>query len=136
MPSLPSPPLLYPRDLQYDWVANRVWSIPLPPSRLGWVLFLTCSDLKTNTGNQLQEGYGDMTNDQGRSSFFLEEMSPKVFFSLILTYTSSHSHRYIQCTLTHTHTQIRGSQSHWVTSSCSWPFGQRWGRIYLYEYEV
>ena len=45
-----------------------------------------------------------MTNDQGRSSLFLEEMNPKVFFSLILTYTSSHSHAYIQCTHTHTHT--------------------------------
>lgn len=53
MPSLPPSALLYPGDLQHDCAANSVWAIPIPPGKLGGIWFHTCSNLKTNTGNQL-----------------------------------------------------------------------------------
>ena len=60
-------------------------------------------------------------------------------YSLILPPTHTHIYDDHSHTYTHTHThthRYRRSQSQWVTSSCSWPFGQRWSSIYLYECEV
>lgn len=95
MPSLPSSPLLYPRDLQYDWVANFVWSIPIPPSRLGWILFHTWSNLKTNTGNQLL-GWEAMLIwpmiKEGPLSGSLQGITSKVLSSHMYIHTPTDGH--------------------------------------------
>lgn len=109
IPSLPSSPSLYPRDLQYDWVANFVWSIPIPPSRLGGILFHTWSNLKTNTGNQLLGWEAMLIRPmikEGPLSGSLQGITSKVLSSHLHTYPPTHTNTHT-CTFTHTHSYRR-----------------------------
>lgn len=128
--------LLYPGNLWYDWVTNIVGSILKPPGRPGWILFHTCSHLKTNAEHQLINWEAKlicpMTKESPLSGS-LHEMTSKEASSLILTCISSQSHMHRSTysrTLAHTH-RYRQPQSHWITSRLSGLFGQEGGSIYL-----